>query len=81
MTRWLVVLLSLLAGSAAAAYPEKPIRFIIPSAPGGSPDILMRVLLAEMSKQMGATFVVERPAATVVSALGGDARIMDGTAA
>ncbi len=29
----------------------------------------------------GQDFVVERPAATVVSALGGDARIMDGTAA
>ena len=29
----------------------------------------------------GQDFVVERPSATVVSALGGDARIMDGTAA
>jgi tripartite-type tricarboxylate transporter receptor subunit TctC len=67
VTRWLVVLLSLLAGSAAAAYPEKPIRFIIPSAPGGSPDILMRVLLAEMSRNMGATFVVEnKPGASFV---------------
>lgn len=29
----------------------------------------------------GQDFVIQRPAATVVSALGGDARIMDGTAA
>ena len=65
--RWLVVLLSLLAGAAAAAYPEKPIRFVIPSAPGGSPDVLMRILLAEMSRNMGATFVVEnKPGASFV---------------
>ena len=37
MLRWLVVLLCLLVEPAAAAYPEKPIRFVIPSASGGSP--------------------------------------------
>jgi len=67
MLRWLAVLLCLLAGPAAAAYPEKPIRFVIPSAPGGSPDVLMRILLGEMSKQMGVSFVVEnKPAASYV---------------
>ncbi|HLX79035.1 MAG TPA: tripartite tricarboxylate transporter substrate binding protein [Burkholderiales bacterium] len=67
MLRWLVVLGCLLAGTVAAAYPDKPIRFVIPSAPGGSPDVLMRVLLAEMSKQMGVAFVVEnRPGASFV---------------
>jgi len=65
--RWLIVLLCLLVESAAAAYPEKPIRFIVPSAPGGSPDVLMRILLAEMSKQMGVAFVVEnKPGASYV---------------
>ena len=57
--RGLLVLIFLLAGTAGAAYPDKPIRFVIPSAPGGSPDVLMRILLAEMSKNMGASFVVE----------------------
>ena len=53
--------------SAAAAYPDKPIRFVIPSAPGGSPDVLMRILLAELSKQMGVAFVVEnKPGASFV---------------
>ena len=67
MRRCLIVLLCLFLETAAAAYPEKPIRFVIPSAPGGSPDILMRILLAEMSKQMGATFVVEnKPGASFV---------------
>ena len=67
MHRWLVVLLCLLAGPALAVYPDKPIRFVIPSAPGGSPDVLMRILLAEMSKQMGIAFVVEnKPGASYV---------------
>jgi tripartite-type tricarboxylate transporter receptor subunit TctC len=71
--RRLVVLVCLIAGTtgvagaAAAAYPDKPIRFVIPSAPGGSPDVLMRVLLAELSKQMGVAIVVEnKPGASFV---------------
>jgi tripartite-type tricarboxylate transporter receptor subunit TctC len=60
-------LLAVLAFCAQAAYPEKPIRFIIPSAPGGSPDVLMRILLQQMSQQMGVAFVVEnKPGASFV---------------
>src|SRR5436305_7119119 len=64
MRRTLILPLQLAAGpalafSAHAAYPEKPIRFIIPSAPGGSPDVLMRILVQQMSQQMGVPFVVE----------------------
>src|SRR5205814_2749097 len=55
------------ACSAQAVYPEKPVRFIIPSAPGGSPDVLMRILLQQMSQQMGQPFVVEnKPGASYV---------------
>ena len=57
--RLILALLAGLAFAAQAAYPEKPVRFIIPSAPGGSPDVLMRILLAQMSQQMGQPFVVE----------------------
>jgi tripartite-type tricarboxylate transporter receptor subunit TctC len=45
--------------SAFAAYPEKPIKLIVPSAPGGAPDVLMRVLAARLSTQMGVPIVVE----------------------
>ena len=59
--------LAALGFSAHAAYPEKPIRFIIPSAPGGSPDVLMRILVQQMSQQMGVPFVVEnKPGASFV---------------
>lgn len=44
---------------ALGAYPEKPIRFIIPSAPGGSPDVIMRLLMNQMSAQMGVPIAVE----------------------
>ena len=59
MRRLIAVLLIALSGSALAAYPEKPIRFILPSAAGGSVDILMRVLAQQLSTQMGVGFVVE----------------------
>ena len=50
-----------------AEYPERPIRFIIPSAAGGSPDVLMRILTAELSKRLGVSFVViNKPGANAV---------------
>jgi tripartite-type tricarboxylate transporter receptor subunit TctC len=45
--------------AAFAAYPEKPIRLIVPSAPGGAPDVLMRALADQLSKQMGVPFVID----------------------
>jgi tripartite-type tricarboxylate transporter receptor subunit TctC len=60
MCRLLLALaLCALAFDAAAAYPEKPIRFVIPSAAGGSPDVLMRILTQQLSVQMGVPFIVE----------------------
>jgi len=60
-----VLLTTLVA--AHGAYPEKPIRFIIPSAAGGSPDVLMRILTAEMSKRLGVPFVIiNKPGANFV---------------
>jgi tripartite-type tricarboxylate transporter receptor subunit TctC len=65
--RWLLSLLALVALCAHAVYPEKPIRFVIPSAPGGSPDVLMRILLQQMSQQMSVPIVVEnKPGASFV---------------
>ena len=57
--RLLVAVLCLALGSARAAWPEKPIRFIVPSAPGGSPDVLMRILTQQLSAQLNVAFVVE----------------------
>ncbi|MBB1624707.1 tripartite tricarboxylate transporter substrate binding protein [Achromobacter sp. UMC71] len=53
------------AGNAlAAGYPDKPITFIVPSAAGGSPDVLSRLITTQLSRDTGATLVVEnRPGA------------------
>ena len=53
--------------AAHGAYPEKPIRFIIPSAAGGSPDVLMRILTTELSNRLGVPFVIiNKPGANFV---------------
>ena len=57
-----VVACAALAGasvSAFAAYPDKPIRLIVPSAPGGAPDALMRALGQQLSVQMGVPVVID----------------------
>ena len=64
MLRRLLLPVLLLAGLAAAqpalaAYPEKPIRLIVPSAPGGAPDALMRALGQQLSVQMGVPVVID----------------------
>jgi tripartite-type tricarboxylate transporter receptor subunit TctC len=43
----------------SGAYPSKPIRLIVPFAPGGSSSIVARAFSAEMSKGLGQQFVVE----------------------
>lgn len=51
----------------AQAYPSRPIRMILPSAPGGLPDIQARLMAAELSKQMGQTVVVDnRPGGSFI---------------
>src|SRR5437763_1754196 len=46
----------------AAEYPDHPIRFIVPSAAGGAPDINARLVATELTKQMGKQIVVDNRA-------------------
>jgi tripartite-type tricarboxylate transporter receptor subunit TctC len=63
----LAALLIVASTGANGVYPEKPIRFVIPSAAGGSPDVLMRILTAELSKRLGVPFVIiNKPGANFV---------------
>jgi tripartite-type tricarboxylate transporter receptor subunit TctC len=47
------------ATATAAAYPERPLRYVIPSAAGGGPDTAARVVMAELGKQLGQQVVVD----------------------
>jgi len=62
----LVALALFCAGSAAAqpypdspAYPDHPVRIIVPIGPGGAYDIIGRLLANRLSEQTGQTFFVE----------------------
>jgi len=48
-----------LAPAWAQAYPSKPVRVIIPFPPGGTLDLIGRMLAQKMSEQTGQTFVIE----------------------
>lgn len=56
-----------MAQTAADKYPDKPIKIIVPFAPGGSTDILARVIGQKLTEHWGQQVIVEtRPGAATV---------------
>ena len=68
MARWTgaaaaVALGAVLAGNAMAqSYPNKPVKLIVPFAPGGFTDVVARILGLKLSAAMGQPFVIENKA-------------------
>lgn len=62
-TAGMVALSAALAGLPAAwaadAYPSRPVRLVIPFVPGGSNDIVGRVIAAQLTERLGKTVVVD----------------------
>ncbi len=50
------------ASAASQAFPSKPIRLLVPFAPGGSSSIVARLAAEEMSKGLGQPIVIENKA-------------------
>jgi tripartite-type tricarboxylate transporter receptor subunit TctC len=71
-TAFACVVAALSATSVAAqGYPNKPIRFVVPFAPGGGNDLLAREIGQELQKRIGQPVIVENRAGAG-GTIGGD---------
>jgi tripartite-type tricarboxylate transporter receptor subunit TctC len=50
------------AAPAAAQYPDKPIRLLLPFPAGGTVDLVARLVTAQMTEELGRPFVIENRA-------------------
>src|SRR5215218_6850662 len=69
MLRIVIVALTLIIATLAQAqsYPSRPIRYIVPQAPGGSSDTLARIVTQRAADGLGQPLIVDnRPGATGV---------------
>jgi len=55
----ITALTGLPSSAVAAQWPEKPVRLIVPFAPGGNTDVVARLIAPELGKAIGQTVVVE----------------------
>jgi tripartite-type tricarboxylate transporter receptor subunit TctC len=51
--------LALCASPSFAAYPERPIKIIVPFAPGGANDLIARIISLPLGQALGQTVIVE----------------------
>jgi tripartite-type tricarboxylate transporter receptor subunit TctC len=58
----LLFALALVWGTALADYPERPVRLVVPFAPGGGTDLTSRLISQHLSESLGKPVVVENRA-------------------
>src|SRR3546814_1485983 len=47
------------AAAASAAYPERPITMVVSYPPGGTVDLVARLMAPELEKELGQTVIVD----------------------
>ena len=57
-----VLLVASGAPACAADYPAKPIRVVVPSPPGGPPDLIIRMLAPKLTASLGQSLVIDNRA-------------------
>jgi tripartite-type tricarboxylate transporter receptor subunit TctC len=56
---------SVTTAATTGSYPDRPLRYILGSAPGGGPDVAARIVMAQLARQLGQQIVIEnRPGAS-----------------
>ena len=54
-----LTMLPIATGAARADFPERPVKIIVPFAPGGGTDLIARVLAEFMTKDLGQPVIIE----------------------
>jgi tripartite-type tricarboxylate transporter receptor subunit TctC len=67
--------LCITASAGAQEYPNKPVKFLVPFAPGGPTDVVARIVAQKLTENLGQSFIVEnRTGATGTIASGAVAK-------
>ncbi len=54
-----VAVMGISLAHAEDAYPSKPVRMLVPYAPGGATDIIARIVAQKLTESLGQSFIVE----------------------
>lgn len=58
----IALLTLLLPWPVAAAWPERPLRIVVPFAPGGAADSVVRLMIPKLQQRLGAVVIIENRA-------------------